>query len=164
MRGRVIRTVTVQVHNGCQFTQHPSPLFQQGALNTPKLLLQSGIGDKSTLESIGIESTLDLPAVGEGLRDHVTYPTFFTLTAEAQAEGYAPDKMWSSTYLDENIETYHASGEGVYTGWACGALSCLTDPNPNPHRAAGDAWHTASGIFQSGTQRPEPEPSADSLG
>src|SRR5699024_7549205 len=42
-----------------------------GAINTPQLLQLSGIGDAEHLESLGIESVVDLPGVGENLQDHL---------------------------------------------------------------------------------------------
>lgn len=41
-----------------------------GTLNSPKLLMLSGIGDRGQLASLGIEPQLDLPGVGKNLRDH----------------------------------------------------------------------------------------------
>jgi choline dehydrogenase-like flavoprotein len=41
-----------------------------GAINTPKLLLLSGIGSKSQLESHGIKVVSDLPGVGRNLGNH----------------------------------------------------------------------------------------------
>jgi choline dehydrogenase len=41
-----------------------------GAANSPKLLQLSGIGAHSHLESLGIDTILHLPGVGENLRDH----------------------------------------------------------------------------------------------
>ena len=43
-----------------------------GAFNTPMLLEQSGIGQKSVLEKYGIEQVIELPGVGENLQEHLT--------------------------------------------------------------------------------------------
>ncbi|CAH2058454.1 unnamed protein product, partial [Iphiclides podalirius] len=43
-----------------------------GTINSPKLLMLSGIGPKEQLERLGIEVVQDL-AVGENLHDHVTF-------------------------------------------------------------------------------------------
>ena len=45
-------------------------ILSAGALDTPKLLLLSGIGPKPEIAVHGIDSTHDLPAVGKGLEDH----------------------------------------------------------------------------------------------
>ena len=55
-----------------------------GALNTPQLLLLSGIGDKSELSVHGIESVHHVPAVGKGLEDHLMVPFSIKLK-----EGYS---------------------------------------------------------------------------
>ncbi|MEU3353332.1 GMC oxidoreductase [Streptomyces sp. NPDC037389] len=41
-----------------------------GAVDTPRLLLHSGIGPKANLEELGIPVVHDLPGVGENLLDH----------------------------------------------------------------------------------------------
>ncbi|KAJ4207382.1 hypothetical protein NW767_002633 [Fusarium falciforme] len=46
-------------------------IVASGTFNTPKLLELSGIGGKEVLEKHGIPVTIDLPAVGENLQDHV---------------------------------------------------------------------------------------------
>lgn len=43
-----------------------------GVINTPQLLMLSGIGDGSDLASLGIETKIDLPDVGKNLQDHVS--------------------------------------------------------------------------------------------
>jgi choline dehydrogenase len=45
-------------------------ILSAGVLNTPKLLQLSGIGPGPLLREHGIEVKLDLPGVGENLRDH----------------------------------------------------------------------------------------------
>jgi len=42
-----------------------------GAIGSPKLLLQSGIGPADHLRSIGVDVIQDLPGVGENLQDHL---------------------------------------------------------------------------------------------
>jgi choline dehydrogenase len=41
-----------------------------GALNTPRLLMLSGIGPEEHLRHVGIDLVLDLPGVGENLQEH----------------------------------------------------------------------------------------------
>ena len=42
-----------------------------GAFNSPQLLQLSGIGDRSHLESVGVDCVVDLPGVGENMQDHL---------------------------------------------------------------------------------------------
>ena len=43
-----------------------------GVLNSPKLLMLSGIGPADALHTLGIAVRLDRPSVGQNLRDHVS--------------------------------------------------------------------------------------------
>jgi choline dehydrogenase len=44
-----------------------------GAINTPKVLMQSGIGDQAELRRFGIPVLQHLPGVGQNLQDHVGF-------------------------------------------------------------------------------------------
>jgi choline dehydrogenase len=41
-----------------------------GAIHTPKVLMQSGIGDESELQRLGIHAVQHLPGVGQNFQDH----------------------------------------------------------------------------------------------
>lgn len=45
-----------------------------GSIGSPGILMRSGIGPKSELESLGIRSTIDLPGVGARIWDHAAVP------------------------------------------------------------------------------------------
>ena len=45
-----------------------------GAINTPKVLMQSGIGDQTELQRFGITLVEHLPGVGQNFQDHVALP------------------------------------------------------------------------------------------
>jgi choline dehydrogenase len=44
-----------------------------GAINTPKVLMQSGIGDEIELQRLGIPLKQHLPGVGQNFQDHVGF-------------------------------------------------------------------------------------------
>jgi choline dehydrogenase len=46
-------------------------ILAAGSINSPKLLMLSGIGESKALRSRGIDVVEDLPGVGENLQDHV---------------------------------------------------------------------------------------------
>jgi choline dehydrogenase-like flavoprotein len=44
-----------------------------GAINTPKVLMQSGIGDQAELHRLGIPVVQHLPGVGQNFQDHPAF-------------------------------------------------------------------------------------------
>ena len=50
-----------------------------GAINSPQILELSGIGNQTLLKGLGIESKIDLSAVGENYRDHLLNYMGFTV-------------------------------------------------------------------------------------
>lgn len=46
-------------------------VLSAGAINTPKILMQSGIGPAAHLSSVGVDVRLDLPGVGQNFQDHI---------------------------------------------------------------------------------------------
>jgi choline dehydrogenase len=52
-------------------------ILSGGAINSPQLLMLSGIGDASHLTSIGIEPLVDAKAVGRNLQDHIAVSYFY---------------------------------------------------------------------------------------
>lgn len=46
-------------------------IVASGAIGSPKLLMQSGIGPAAHLESVGVKPVLDRPGVGANLQDHL---------------------------------------------------------------------------------------------
>ena len=53
-----------------------------GALETPKLLMLSGIGPVTELEAHGIDVVADIAGIGQNLHDHPNVPVFFRCKGE----------------------------------------------------------------------------------
>jgi choline dehydrogenase len=53
-----------------------------GTIESPKLLLLSGIGDARELRAIGVESRVDLQGVGKNLHDHALSPVVYSAGRE----------------------------------------------------------------------------------
>lgn len=52
-------------------------ILSGGAINSPQLLMLSGIGDAEQLENIGIQPVIDAKAVGQNLQDHIAVSYFY---------------------------------------------------------------------------------------
>ncbi len=83
------RAVGVQVSDahGVRELTADRIVLAAGALNSPELLLRSGVGPAGELREVGVESVHDLPGVGRNLHDHLLSPVVFTTDDAPVPEG-----------------------------------------------------------------------------
>ncbi len=96
-----------------------------GAINSPQLLMLSGIGPRQYLESFGIDVIQDLPGVGQNLQDHIRV---FVSHYSTQ-----PVSLASVTEQAE-IDKYEQERKGVLTSNAgeAGGFVKLNSESPAP--------------------------------
>ena len=74
-----------------------------GAVNSPRLLLLSGIGPADELRAVGVKTDHDLPGVGKNFQDHMDV----YLTAETTPVSYNEinrrDTPWRTTSGTSNV-------------------------------------------------------------
>ncbi len=72
-------TSLLVLHAGSKKTIHASDqvILAAGSIGSPHLLQVSGIGSRSHLESIGVQTQVELPGVGENLQDHLQIRTVY---------------------------------------------------------------------------------------
>lgn len=80
-------------------------ILSAGAVNSPQLLMLSGVGPAKHLESLGIPVVADLP-VGENLQDHIFIPLSFTVDR---------DILPKDTFTLENYYSYFSENTGPLT-------------------------------------------------
>ena len=59
-----------------------------GAINSPQLLMLSGIGPGAHLREVGVDVVVDLPGVGQNLHDHPALPMVFRTTGISDLMDY----------------------------------------------------------------------------
>lgn len=64
-------------------------IISSGAIGSPKLLMQSGIGPADHLKSIGITPIHDLPGVGSNMQDHLDLFVIAECTGDHTYDNYA---------------------------------------------------------------------------
>ncbi|KAH7397020.1 putative glucose dehydrogenase [Phaeosphaeria sp. MPI-PUGE-AT-0046c] len=64
----------VEIRTGVAVYAKKEVVLSAGALDSPKILLLSGIGPREQLEKVGIEVVHDVPGVGQNLQDHCHFP------------------------------------------------------------------------------------------
>lgn len=95
-------------------------VLSAGAINSPKLLMLSGIGPKNDLEALGIEHVHD-SLVGHNLKDH---PLFIGLVV-VMNETLAPH---DASKPRESLEAWLKDGKGVLSSTGAEGLAFIKTP------------------------------------
>ncbi len=77
-----------------------------GAVNSPQLLMLSGLGPADHLRSLGIDVVADLPSVGTGLQDHPIVPVMWNTPGKKA--------IWEGVNL-RNFMLWQSLGRGPYS-------------------------------------------------
>lgn len=77
---RVTGVIFTGKAGSCHAKARGEVILAAGAINSPALLEQSGIGQGQRLSELGITPLLDLPGVGENLQDHLQLRTIFRIS------------------------------------------------------------------------------------
>ncbi|HEY9605041.1 MAG TPA: GMC family oxidoreductase N-terminal domain-containing protein [Allocoleopsis sp.] len=96
------RTVGVEyLYEGTLHQVHVNQevIVSAGAFDSPKLLLLSGIGAAEQLQSLNIPIVVDLPGVGQNLRDHVLAPITYRATEDVHPVGTSSGIAEAGLYL-----------------------------------------------------------------
>jgi len=72
-------------------------ILSAGSVNSPKLLLLSGVGSADDLKALGIDPVVDLPAVGRNLQDHLDVGMIYRATVPTLNDQLHPwwGKLWA---------------------------------------------------------------------
>ncbi|KAF7352308.1 GMC oxidoreductase [Mycena venus] len=98
-------------------------ILSAGPVGTPQILMNSGIGDRSSLNALGISTVLDLPSVGKNASDH---PSLSLMQWEGWHSGTRRAQVPSLT-----------RGVGTHIGFSrlpinSPAFAAFADPSPGP--------------------------------
>ncbi|KAI0049745.1 GMC oxidoreductase [Auriscalpium vulgare] len=116
-------------------------ILSAGAVNTPQILLLSGIGDSTALTKLGIKSIVNLPDVGTNLQDHVVLPNVFNVNATYTNDDIARN----ATILNADLTAWatnkngpFATGATAEVGWFrlpsnATIFSTASDPSSGPY-------------------------------
>ncbi|KAI2608286.1 uncharacterized protein GGS25DRAFT_489608 [Hypoxylon fragiforme] len=102
--------------NGKKYLASKEVILSAGSLDTPKILMHSGIGPKAQLDQHRIPVVQDTPAIGQGLRDHLLLPLIHARpegSVERAAFYQDPSAMASA------FEQWKKDGTGPWTKFAC---------------------------------------------
>lgn len=120
------RAIGVELADGRTIRARHEVILSAGAVQTPQLLMLSGIGPGKHLKSVGIEVVKDLPGVGENYHDHVASPIHME-TADSTSYGIS----WKAMPRDiVHFFQYLATRKGPLAGNVFESVAFLrTDPS-----------------------------------
>ncbi|KAH8987297.1 aryl-alcohol-oxidase from pleurotus Eryingii, partial [Lactarius akahatsu] len=152
---KVVRTGTqggLPIFRGVEIAQSASgPLFTRnatkevilaaGAVNTPQLLMLSGIGDSAQLSQFNIQTIVKLPDVGKNMQDHVVLSNVFSVNSNFTNDDIGRNPtlflndlaQWGQSYTGPFAST--ATSE---IGWLrlpknATIFKTVNDPSSGPH-------------------------------
>ena len=88
-------------------TARKEVILSAGVINTPQLLLLSGIGDPAELASLGIPTRVNLPSVGKNWTDHVLLPNGWRVNSNETFDPYLEPDV-----LPQNIQEWNHTHQG----------------------------------------------------
>ena len=108
----------------------PGPLFSRsatkevilaaGAINTPQLLMLSGIGDSEQLSRFNIQTIVNLPDVGKNMQDHVLLLNVFSVNSNFTNDDIGRNTSLFQTDLAQWEQSHNgpfAASGGADIGW-----------------------------------------------
>jgi choline dehydrogenase-like flavoprotein len=90
-------------------------VLSAGSLNSPSILMHSGIGPAKQLEEFNIPVIRDIPAVGQNLRDHMFIPLVYqrTETSTSRASFYG-----NAQAMDDALKQWNRDGTGDWSKYS----------------------------------------------
>ncbi|KAL2168012.1 hypothetical protein VTG60DRAFT_547 [Thermothelomyces hinnuleus] len=108
------RAVGVEA-NGKRYLASKEVILTAGSLDTPRILMHSGIGPREQLEKYNIPVVHPCAAIGQGLRDHAFVPLVYT-----RKEGSTDRASFygNQAAMDAALEEWKQHGTGPWTKFA----------------------------------------------
>ncbi|KZT03819.1 GMC oxidoreductase [Laetiporus sulphureus 93-53] len=103
-----------QSANGTRYTVSASKevILSAGSINTPQLLLLSGIGAPSALAAHNITLLVNSSGVGAGLQDHPLFESHWYVNSN----GTFDHVLRNATLQAEDLSLWESEGRGLYVG------------------------------------------------
>ncbi|KAJ7323935.1 pyranose dehydrogenase [Mycena albidolilacea] len=117
-------------------------ILSAGTIGTPRILLNSGVGDRKALQALGIQTMVDLPSVGKNASDH----PYTGLKWAVNSNQTADSLFQNATVFNEALAQWNQSRTGP-----------LVDSTPGTHAA----WLRLSPDSPAFAVHGDPSPSAD---
>lgn len=100
-------------------------ILAAGAVNTPQVLMLSGIGDTSELIQFGIKPRVHSPDVGKHLQDHPIMSNYWLVNSTNTFD----DVIREPSILNANLAQWMTNHTGLFANGPANAVGFLRIPN-----------------------------------
>ncbi|KAJ5719869.1 hypothetical protein N7493_006747 [Penicillium malachiteum] len=102
--------------NGTKYFASKEVILSAGSLNDPRILMHSGIGPAAQLQQYNIDVVHDVPAIGQGLRDHCFVPMVNSRSeTSTDRKAFYGDKA----AMDAALKQWQEDGTGPWAKFSC---------------------------------------------
>lgn len=102
--------------NGKTYFASKEIILSAGSLETPKILMHSGIGPAEDLSKFNIAINHNLPAVGKGLRDHIFAPLIVARNPQTNDRN---DFYQDPVAMEAAMKQWRKDGTGPWARYGC---------------------------------------------
>ena len=124
------RAIGVEMRNGRKILANKEVLLCAGALQSPQLLMLSGIGPEAELKQLGIVSQAHLPGVGKNLQDHLDITQVVEANAPVTFNDALTEKLKMALHLPELL--FANRGPLTNNGAEAGGFACSSRAGVHP--------------------------------
>lgn len=125
-------------------------VLSAGTLNTPKLLLLSGIGPAAELLQLGIEPRVDLPGVGANLHDHGMLPIFLLFRGSCAVNSSSSSIDGRGAFEPSSVAEYLLQGQQGPLAASFSMMGFLNSSAPQSHAGQPDLHVVAHTLLPRG--------------
>ncbi|KAI0452060.1 hypothetical protein F5B21DRAFT_484973 [Xylaria acuta] len=100
---------------GTRYFASKEVVLSAGSLNSPSILMHSGIGPAKQLEKFNIPVVRDIPAVGQNLRDHMFVPLVYQRRETSTSR---PSFYGNAQAMDDALKQWKKDGTGDWSKYS----------------------------------------------
>ncbi|KAI1288980.1 hypothetical protein F5Y03DRAFT_378785 [Xylaria venustula] len=100
---------------GTSYYASKEVILSAGSLNSPSILMHTGIGPAKQLEEFKIPVICDIPAVGQGLRDHMFVPVVYDRTETSNSRG---SFYGNAQAMEDALKQWQKDGTGNWSKYS----------------------------------------------
>ncbi|KLO19189.1 aryl-alcohol oxidase-like protein [Schizopora paradoxa] len=100
-------------------------ILSAGAIGTPQILMLSGVGDEKALKTLGINTLVNLPDVGQNLQDHPIMSNYFFVNSNNTFDNV----LRNTSILNADLALWMENHTGLFSDGPANGVAFLRMPS-----------------------------------